>query len=325
MSIILFILGFALVIKGADFLIEGSSALARKLGISSLVIGLTVVAFGTSVPELVINVFSAIEGKTDIALGNIIGSNIVNILLILGLTAIIFPLDVKFSTTWKEIPFSLFAVLLLFILTNDVLIDGTRESFLSRSDGIILFAFFGIFLYYVVEMAMRHREEISLEEPKEKKEEKEYKWYHMTLLIVAGLVMLFFGGRWVVGGAVDIAKALGLSEFVCSVVILAVGSSLPELVTSLVAAYKKEPDLSVGNIIGSNIFNIFWILGITAIIRPVPVTLGLNIHTIFLMVITLYLFLFMFVGKKYKLERWQGILFMIMYMLYIVYLFMQRG
>lgn len=350
MTYILFVIGFALLIKGADLLIEGSSALARKFGISSIVIGLTVVAFGTSVPELVINLFSAIQGNTDVALGNIIGSNICNILLILGLTAVIFPLDVKVATAWKEIPFSLFATLLLFILCNDVLIDGTRESFLSRSDGVVMFAFFGVFLYYVVEMALKHKEDLPITVPENKfpdkapdagpqknedvKEEKagegekgkktaDKKEPGGTLiffLIVGGLTALVFGGKWVVDGAVIIAKKFGMSEFLISATVLAVGSSLPELVTSLVAAYKKEPDITVGNIVGSNIFNIFWILGITAFIRPIPVTVGINVDLIFLMVATLYLFLFMFVGKKYRIERWQGIMMFALYVFYLAYI-----
>jgi len=319
MLYLLFIIGFVLVIKGADLLIDGSSALARKFGISSIIIGLTVVAFGTSVPELVINVFSAIQGNTDVALGNIIGSCIANLLLILGLTAAIFPLDVKVSTAWKEVPFSLFAIVLLFILCNDVLIDGTAESFLSRSDGIILFAFFGVFLYYVIEMALRHKsdspvpipdeynndssnniqinnetgqpnekpeynknpeqhnnekeiveksdapedsergskttgdpdEDSKKESLKNKDDEKEKSGIQIFFLIASGLLCLFFGGKWVVEGAIFIAKKFGMSEFLISATIVAVGSSLPELVTSLVAAYKKEPDLSVGNIVGS--------------------------------------------------------------------------
>ncbi len=371
MMYFLFIIGFFLVIKGADLLIDGASSLARKFGISSIIIGLTVVAFGTSVPELVINVFSAIQGNTDVALGNIIGSNVANILLILGLTAAIFPLDVKITTAWKEVPFSLFAAFLLFALCNDSLIDGARESFLSRSDGIVLFAFFGIFLYYVIEMALKHKEESPIhiemnnnqdkikqvlpnttidvpvdkvndsqdeeikksnpetlkntygnkeKEDKKKSEEKELSGTTIFFYIVGGLIALVFGGKWVVDGAIKIAMKFGMSEFLVSATIVAVGSSLPELVTSLVAAYKKEPDLSVGNIVGSNIFNIFWVLGISAIIRPIPVKIGINMDLIFLMVITLYLFLFMFIGKKYKLERWQGIFFAVLYVFYIIYI-----
>ena len=370
----LFIVGFILVIKGADLLIDGASSLARKFGISSIIIGLTVVAFGTSVPELVINVFSAIQGNTEVALGNIIGSNVANILLILGLTAAIFPLDVKITTAWKEVPFSLFAAFLLFILCNDSLIDNTNESFLSRSDGIILFAFFGIFLYYVIEMALRHKDESPIpidfnndsdktdkvlpgnmaeqtiqeknmssetdendakltknvppkddstnkeKVEKKKSDSKELGGWAIFFYITGGLIALVFGGKWVVDGAIGIATKFGMSQFLISATIVAVGSSLPELVTSLVAAYKKEPDLSVGNIVGSNIFNIFWVLGVSSMIRPIPVKIGINNDLIFLMVITLYLFLFMFIGKKYKLERWQGIFFTVLYVFYIVYI-----
>ncbi|MCD4782767.1 MAG: calcium/sodium antiporter [Candidatus Eremiobacteraeota bacterium] len=355
MIYVLFILGFVLIIKGADFLIQGSSSLAGKMGISPMIIGLTVVAFGTSVPELVINVFSALSAETtDIALGNIVGSCISNILLILGLTAAIFPLKVKVSTVWKELLFSLFAVGLLFVMANDIFFDNTRESVLGRTDGIILLSFFGIFLYYVIVEAMNDRKEHQKEtrileeeeytrrleegEDQEKgkagkaspaldengKECNEEKGYVMALKIFAGLIALCFGGKWIVDGAVVIATKFGMSQYLISATIIAVGSSLPELVTSLVAAYKKEPDLSVGNIVGSNIFNILWVLGVTCIIRPIPVPLDINVDLIFLILITVYLFLFLFVGKKYKLERWQGISFTILYIFYVVYIIMRK-
>lgn len=363
MIYVLFILGFVLIIKGADFLIQGSSSLASKMGISPMIIGLTVVAFGTSVPELVINVFSALSAETiDIALGNIVGSSVANVLLILGLTAAIFPLKVKVSTVWKELPFSLFAVGLLFVMSNDIFFDNARESVLGRIDGIVLLSFFGIFLYCIIAEAMKDRKEHKketrrLEEEKytrrleegsitgklievdntektdndkdqkdkrNKEGEDQEKGYVMALKIFAGLIALCFGGKWIVDGAVVIATKFGMSKFLISATIVAVGSSLPELVTSLVAAYKKEPDLSVGNIVGSNIFNILWVLGVTCLIRPIPVPLDINVDFIFLMLITVYLFLFMFVGKKYKLERWQGISFTIMYVFYIIYIIMRK-
>lgn len=372
MIYVLFILGFVLIIKGADFLIQGSSSLASKMGISPMIIGLTVVAFGTSVPELVINVFSALSAETiDIALGNIVGSCVSNFLLILGLTAAIFPLKVKVSTVWKELPFSLFAVGLLFVMANDIFFDNARESVLGRIDGIVLLSFFGIFLYCIIAEAMKDRKEHQketrrLEEEKytrrleegsitgkliegdntektgnnetgdeksdvkdrgdkdNKEGEDQEKGSVMALKIFAGLIALCFGGKWIVDGAVVIATKFGMSKFLISATIVAVGSSLPELVTSLVAAYKKEPDLSVGNIVGSNIFNILWVLGVTCLIRPIPVPLDINVDFIFLMLITVYLFLFMFVGKKYKLERWQGISFTIMYVFYIIYIIMRK-
>jgi len=367
MLYVVFILGFVLIIKGADFLIQGASSVASKMGISPMIIGLTVVAFGTSVPELVINVFSALSATTtDIALGNILGSCISNILLILGLTAAIFPLQVKVSTVWRELPFSLFAAGLLFVMSNDIFFDNSRESVLGRIDGIILLSFFGIFMYNIIVEAMKDLKEHGIETKKleeekytrrlaegsitEKLREKdkddgkenlkteedslpqvengkktlEEKGYVMWLKILIGLVALFFGGKWVVDGAVFIATKFGMSQFFISATIIAVGSSLPELVTSLVAAYKKEPDLSVGNIIGSNIFNILWVLGITCLIRPIPIPLDINVDFIFLMLITVYLFLFMFVGKKYKLERWQGIFFTILYVFYVIYIIIRK-
>lgn len=323
MKIFLFVIGFILVIKGADYLITGASALAKKMGISSLIVGLTVVAFGTSVPELIINVFSAVQGKTDLAMGNIVGSNISNLLLILGLTSIIFPLQVKFSTVWKEIPYSFFAVVMLLIMTNDKIVEG-GQSILGRIDGIVLIAFFGIFLYYVVEMAMKNKEELSIDEIVEGIDEKKVKMPVLIAMTIGGLIALFIGGKLVVDGAVFIAQKAGMSEFLISATIVALGSSMPELVTSLMAAYKKEPDLSVGNIIGSNIFNIFWVLGVTSIIRPIPVNGGINGHIYYLLIINILLFSFMFIGQKYKLERWQGIIFTAMYSGYILFIIFSR-
>ena len=320
MIYVLFVIGFLLLVKGADWLVEGSSALARRFGVPSIIVGLTVVAFGTSLPEMIVNVFSASQGNTDIALGNVIGSNLSNILLILGLTAAIFPLDVKVATAWKEIPFSLFAIVVLFVMSNDTLIDHLNLSVLTASDGILMLCFFGFFLYYVIEMALRHHEE----NPFNNKEMKEnLPTWKIALYLVSGVICLYFGGRWVVDGAIVIARKFGLSDYLISATVVAIGTSLPELVTSIIAATKKEPDLSVGNVIGSNIFNVLLVLGTTSIIKPIPVNPGINYDLIFTMVVTVYLFLFMFVGKKYKLERWQGIFFVILYLMYVAYVIMR--
>ena len=257
MKILLLIIGFGLLIKGADYFVEGASALAKKLGVSSLIIGLTVVAMGTSFPELVVNVYSAIEGKSDIGFGNIIGSNILNLFLILGLAGMISPLDVKKSTVWKDLPFSLLAAFVLFVLLGDVAIDAAKEGFLSRSDGIILLVFFGVFLAYILDSALRKRTELINQE----KNEKTIKGHLIFLMVTGGLASLVIGGKWVVDGAVFVAKLLGVSDFIISATIVAAGTSLPELVTSVVAAVKKEMDISVGNVVGSNICNIFLILG----------------------------------------------------------------
>jgi cation:H+ antiporter len=318
MLYVLFILGFVLLIKGADYLIDGSSSLAKKMGISPLIIGLTIVAFGTSMPEMVVNVISALKGNTDVALGNVIGSNIVNILLILGLTAAIVPLSVKFSTVWKEIPYSLLAAVVLLLLCNDVLIDRARESVLTRSDGIILLLFFAGFLYYVFKMAFK-----SIKDNEAKPEEigKTRSIPICLLMIAGGLTGLIFGGKWVVDGAIAIATKFGVSQFLISVTIVSLGTSLPELVTCIMAAYKKEYDISIGNVVGSNIFNIFFVLGTTVVIRPITLPPGLNADIGFLIIATLLLFKFMFLGRsKHVLDRWEGVFFLFLYILYLIYL-----
>ncbi|MFZ5364704.1 MAG: calcium/sodium antiporter [Patescibacteria group bacterium] len=311
LTYVLFVIGFALLIKGADFLVDGASSIAKKLRIAPLVIGMTIVAFGTSAPELVVNVISSLQGKTDLAIGNIIGSNISNILLILGVSSIIFALKVKSSTVWKEIPLSLLAILVAGVLMNDALIDGAAISMLSRIDGLILIAFFLIFLYYTFGVSKNKDSEPT------DGQIKTMPVYLSLLMIACGLAGLTFGGKWIVDGAVKIATSLGVSEAIIGLTIVAVGTSLPELATSAVAAYKKQSDIAVGNIIGSNIFNIFWILGVSAIIRPLPFQQILNRDIIFCIIATLLLFVFMFIGKKRLLERWQGVLFVILYALYI--------
>lgn len=313
---ILFLLGIFLLVKGADYLVRGSSSLANKIGIPTLVIGLTIVAFGTSTPELIVNIFAAIRGSTDVAFGNIIGSNIANILLVLGLVAVIKPIKMEISTIWKEIPFSFLAIIVLFISSNYLLIDKINISTLTRASGLIMLCFFVIFVYYTVEMAKKSRKDLENKDL----EIKKYNNTKIFLMIVGGLVALYFGGKWVVDGAVFTAQKLGLSQYLISATIVAIGTSLPELVTGIMAARRKEDDLAVGNVVGSNIFNIFWILGITAIIAPVIIPDFINTDIILLGLITLLLFIFLFIGKKHELERWQGFMFLLFYAAYIIFI-----
>ncbi len=318
---ILFFIGFVVLIKGADLLVDGSSALAKRLGVSALVIGLTIVAFGTSTPELVVNILASLQGNTDIAIGNILGSNIVNILLILGISAIFYPLTVQKGTVWKEIPFALLAVVILSLMANDVLIDGDVTSSLSRIDGFVLISFFAIFLYYIFGLAKNDSEKGIEKEAEEGIQQLTVtKSVLMTIVGIAGLIV---GGKWIVDGAVAFATNFGLSEALIGLTIVAIGTSLPEMATSVVAAYKKNVDIAVGNIIGSNIFNIFWILGLSSIIRPLPFHSALTLDLLVTVGATLVLFIALFVGRKHTLERWQGILFVILYVLYIVYLVMR--
>ena len=314
---ILFFVGFAALIKGAGLLVDGASSLARRLGVSALVIGLTVVAFGTSAPELIVNIFASLQGNTDIAIGNILGSNIVNILLILGISAVIYPLAVKKGTVWKEIPLAFLAVIVLAFMANDVLIDKGSSSALTRIDGFVLFSFFVIFLYYVFGMSKAEPADAVEIKPRTRS------LLRSCLMIGGGLAGLAIGGKWIVDGAVVIATNFGGSEALIGLTIVAVGTSLPELATSAVAAYKKDVDIAVGNIVGSNIFNIFWILGLSAVIRPLPFSQALMNDMLVAIIATLLLFATMFVGKRHILERWQGICLIIFYVGYVVYIVMR--
>jgi len=312
---IFILIGLILLYKGANWFVEGASSLARRLGISSLVIGLTVVAFGTSMPELVINVVASMQGNGAVAFGNIIGSNIINTLLILGLTGAITPLLVKKSSVWKEIPFSLLAVLVLTIMSNKVLLANSPENILTRVDGIILLFFLLIFVYYMFELIRNNNSESS-------DHVENYSQSKILFMLVGGLITLIVGGRLTVDGAVAVARQMGISEFLISSTIVAAGTSLPELVTSVAAAVRKEVDISVGNIIGSNIFNIFFIMGLSATVSPLIVPIGINLDLIVLTIATLLFFIFMFTGEKHKLERWEALMLLVVYAgytLYIVY------
>lgn len=323
-ALLLIIFGIAALWKGANWLIHGSSALAKWLGISSLVIGLTIVAFGTSTPELVVNIFAAIHGNTDIAIGNIVGSNIANILLILGVAALILPLTVASSTIWKEIPFSLLAALVLWAMASDQFLADGSENIIGRGNGLVLLGFFIIYLYYTFGLAA------TTQTAKEKLTEVrvdlvrhfgKHTLPRMIGYIVLGLAALFVGGQALVIGAVDIAHALGVSETIIGLTIVAVGTSLPELVASAVAALRKEPNIAIGNVVGSNIFNIFWILGLTAALRPLPLAPILHSDLLFLVIITVVLFSsILFLGKRFVLTRGNGVLFVCLYVAYLVFL-----
>lgn len=312
LTLFLFILGFVVLVKGADLLVDGASSLAQRLGVSALVIGLTVVSFGTSAPELVVNLSASLSHNTDIAIGNILGSNIANILLILGLSALFYPLTVGSGTVRKEIPFALLAVIVIYLLANDMLIDGATTSVLTRIDGFILISFFALFLYYLFEIS---RENTT---PPESQPTSALSPTRSIIMIVIGLIGLALGGKWIVDGAVVFATNLGVSQAMIGLTIIAIGTSLPELATSVVAAYKKNVDIAIGNIIGSNIFNIFFILGISAIISPLPFAATFTSDLWMTLFATVLLFASLFVGKRRTLERWQGALFVVIYIAYLV-------
>ncbi len=309
-SLVFLILGLGILVKGADWLVKGASSVAKKWGISSLVIGLTVVSFGTSAPELLVSLLSAWRGSTDLAIGNIIGSNIANVLLILGITALIIPLAVKKNTTYKEIPFALLAGLLVVLFGNDSFFDGTTFNAISRTDGFAFIALFGIFLYYTygISKVKGEREDID-----------EYGWGKSLWYFLIGIIGLTIGGELIVRHATNLATLVGMSERVIGLTIIAIGTSLPELATTVVAALKKKVDLAIGNIVGSNIFNVFWILGLTSIIKPIPFDLAINLDAIFAAFAVLLLFIVVVIGK-HEVKKWHGLLFLLLYIGYLGFL-----
>jgi len=310
--ILLLVFGFVILIKGADLLVDGASSLAKRFSISEIAIGLTIVAFGTSAPELIVNIFSTISGHDDIAFGNILGSNIFNILVVLGIAGLISPISVQKNTVRKEIPFMFFGTVVLFGFANNF---GFIGSSLSRIDGVILLVLLLSFFYYVMRIAKSKELEVDvkiLPVPK------------TLIFVLLGIAGLFIGGDLVVKKAIFIARELNVSEKFISLTIVALGTSLPELVTSIMAITKKRYDLAIGNVVGSNLFNIFFVLGTCSVIAPIKYDPILNVDFMFLIIITFLFFLAMFTGKKHKLDRWEAFLFVLFYAVYIVFLFYRR-
>jgi len=312
LEIFLLLLGFAILIKGADFLVDGASSSAKKFGISNLAIGLTVVAFGTSMPELIVSLFSALDGKNDASFGNVIGSNNFNLLFILGISGLIYPLVVHRNTVKFEVPLSLLAAVVLYLLVNDQMTFGT-ENMLSRGDGVILLLCFLGFLYYIYR-TMKTTPEV------EQGTIRLFSTPVAAAMIIGGLLALIFGGQLVVKNAIALAQHFGLSERLIGLTILAAGTSLPELATSAVAAYRKNTDIAIGNVIGSNIFNIFFILGITSTVQPISYNIAMNFDFKVLGAATILLMVFMFTLNTRKLDRWEALLMLGGYLAYTLVL-----
>ncbi|MBN2681376.1 MAG: calcium/sodium antiporter [Bacteroidales bacterium] len=309
-------IGFVCLIFGANWLVDGASSLAKKYKVSDLVIGLTIVAFGTSAPELVVNIVGAIEGYSDIVLGNIIGSNNFNLFLILGISGLVLPITVQSSTAWKEIPISLFVAVVLLFFANDFGFSG--DGYISRIDGFIMLFLFLMFLYYVFRQMKNDKTTNDNTETVEKSN------YKIWGLIIFGLTGLIIGGQLVVINSVEVAESLGVSEKIIGLTIVAAGTSLPELVTSVVAATKKNSDIAIGNVIGSNIFNILLILSVSSLINPIEYNLKFNTDLFILIGGTLFLLVFMISGKRKKLDRWEAGLLLGFYICYTVFLIMKE-
>lgn len=308
---IILIVGLLLLVKGADWLVDGASVLAKKHNVSDLAIGLTIVAFGTSAPELVVNSVASSGGYPDIVFGNVIGSNNFNLFIILGIAGILTPLTVQSSSVWKEIPFSFLAAIILLVLANNFF-SGAGTG-LSMIEGFGLLVCFGFFLYYVFT-------QLKSEPSNEVVESKVYSNLKIWVLILGGLGGLVIGGKLVVDNAVTIAQSLGVSEKIIGLTIIAAGTSLPELATSVVASMKKNNDIAIGNIIGSNIFNIFLILGVSSIISPLSFQISFNTDIYILLGGTLFLFIAMFTGKRKSLDRWEAAILLLTYLGYTTYL-----
>lgn len=310
LNIIFLIAGLVILMYGANLLVDGGAALAHRLKVSSMVIGLTVVAFGTSTPELVVNIVSSVDGSSALAMGNVLGSNIFNILAILGITALIIPLGVKKTTTWIEIPLAAFAAILILILVN-----GEPAGQITRAEGICLLCFFVMFLLYTLALARfggaGESEEVEI---------KNYSSGKSILFILLGLAGLIGGGRLLVNGAVSIAESLGISERIIGLTIVSIGTSLPELATSIIAARKKNADMAIGNVVGSNLFNTFLILGTSATITPLQVPTGSMTDLITNIIAAVLLFVFIFTGKGRKISRWEGGIFVVLYIVYLLFI-----
>ena len=313
---ILFVVGFVLLIKGADWLVSGSASVAKKYNISDLVIGLTIVSMGTSMPELIVNILASTSGASEIAIGNVVGSNIANILLILGVAAFIYPLTIKESTVMSQIPFSIIAILLVAFAANAPIFNPDYSLMISQLDGVVFILFFALFMVYIIRLAREGRADMIEEAP-----DKVLPMGKSILFILLGMVGLFLGGKWVVDGAIKIAEQFGLSQNLIGLTIVAIGTSLPELVTSAMAAYRKNTDIAVANVIGSNIFNLLWVLGISAMISPMKYDPVVNADIIVLLVATCLIVFSLMTGRaKNQIGKPTGIFFLACYIAYTAFI-----
>lgn len=312
------VIGLLLLVKGADFFVDGASGIAKILKIPPILIGLTIVAFGTSSPEAAVSISAAIRGNSGIALGNVVGSNIFNISFIIGVTALIYPLKVEKETIKKEIPFTLLASIVLLILMSDRSLQSIEANSLTRSDGLVFIAFLSIFMYYIFEVAKHSRQRVE-----EDLTPLSGKALGRNILYTGGgLAAIISGGELVVRSSTNIAYALGMSQTLVGLTIVAVGTSLPELITSVTAALKKESEIAVGNIVGSNIFNILFILGASSVIYPVRVDEKVFTDAALMILYTIVLLIFS--RTERKISKTEGGMLLVSYIAYTVYIIMRN-
>lgn len=312
LNIIFLIVGFIILIKGADIFVDGASAVAGNFKVPKMLIGLTIVAFGTSAPELAVSIKSLLSGSGDMVLGNVIGSNILNILLILGLSAMFHSLAVKNNTVKKELPITLMITTAFAVLLSDSIFTKNLTNSFTRGDGIVLLLFFGVFMYYLISMS---KNKTDIEEIDDTNYPSMKKAIFLTLL---GLIGIVFGSNFVVESASFIAKTIGISERMISLTIVAIGTSLPELVTSVAATRKGEYDIAIGNVVGSNIFNIGIVIGIPVAILGGISKINFSYIDIVVMILSA-LFLFFFAHNDHKISKKEGIFFLLAFILYYSY------
>lgn len=317
LNYLLLIVGFALLIAGADYLVKGASSIAKRLNISDLIIGLTIVSIGTSAPELAVNILASLDGQAGMAIGNVVGSNIFNFLVIIGISAIIKPIPLKSSLIKVEIPFAVLASIALIFVAGDYFIDGS-PGIINRSDGLILLLFFSIFLYYIFLSAKKG--EFSNAQAVEEGATKSYSLWLSSIMVLGGIAALIFGGDVIVKSATVLARNWGMSDTVIGLTIVAVGTSLPELATSAVAAFRGNSDIAIGNVVGSNIFNIFLILGISSTILPLPFDNQSMIDVLVAGFATILVLYFAGRGKRKNINRAEGAILIIIYIVYVIYL-----
>jgi len=313
---ILIVVGFVALVKGADWLVDGASAIAKRSGISDLVIGLTVVAFGTSMPEFVVNMVSVAEGTTDLAITNILGSNIINTFVILGLTALVYPIVSRKRSRDFDIPLSIIAGILVFSFVAIQLPFGETVRGIGRMGGIVLLAMFCYFLYNTFRHAKDHPEDVPGDEVPST---KEITIRRAIALIIGGFVGLVVGGELIVKSAVDIATRCGVSEAIIGLTIVALGTSLPELATSVIAATKHNSDIALGNVVGSNIFNVFFVLGTSAVVRPLPAYDGIEMDAWMAALGSIIVWMAVKTNKEREIKRGAGALLLLLYAGYLTY------
>lgn len=317
MAYILLIIGFVLLIKGADIFVDGASNISKLLQVPPILIGLTIVAFGTSSPEATVSIIAAIEGTANISVGNVVGSNIFNITLVVGVAAFLFPLKVENETIRKEIPFTLLASVALLILMSDIALQGLENNMITRTDGLILLLFLSIFIYYVIEVGLKSRKHA-----KDNQANKNLRWGKNIFITLLGLIAIIFGGHIVVDNGTKIAHSLGMSETLVGLTIIAIGTSLPELVTSISAALKKESEIALGNIVGSNIFNILFVLGASATITPLAVDNKVFSDIVFMIILTVILLIFS--RTNFKVGKREGLVLVFSYVIYVIYIIIRN-